>query len=467
MQAERAGASMRFDRLVSLLALLVTAGGCGTATAVVSTSEPVTVTVSPEKPQAAATAGVVSGVVSGVPQEGRLAAPDRLVRVAIEGKTNSAPVSATGRFSVSELGGTALLVRGEGGEAWQVEQSKGLLRVSGANGDATPWRQGPFVLRMSGNPGMVQYKGRRYRGELWLAATDSGVLVVNRLGVEDYLRGVVPFELGSRQPGDAAALEAQTIAARSYTYTRVPAGTGRQELVPASGWHVVNTVLNQVYGGADVEHALVNHAVDVTAGLVVRYNGVTVDAPYSSSCGGRTASPRDAWRDAGDQPYLQPVDDTDPRSGKPYCDISPRNHWVEEINEPELREVVMRAIAAAGTRSVSVGTVQELRVAQRSASGRIGTFTIRTDRGDVSVRANELRSVFRNSSNVILPSTSFSIDRESRTRGHLTGVTLRGAGNGHGVGMCQWGAIGRSRAGQNAAAILRHYYPGTTVGYAD
>jgi stage II sporulation protein D len=67
----------------------------------------------------------------------------------------------------------------------------------------------------------------------------------------------------------------------------------------------------------------------------------------------------------------------------------------------------------------------------------------------------------------ILNSTYFSVDRESRGGGRLTAVTLRGAGNGHGVGMCQWGAIGRARAGADAREILRHYYPGTVVGLAD
>ena len=97
-------------------------------------------------------------------------------------------------------------------------------------------RPGGEVLlssRIDGSAGMVKYAGRRYRGELWLTATDSGVLVVNRLPVEDYLRGVVPLELGSKQATDNAAMEAQTIAARSYTYTRVPRATGRLEAVPA------------------------------------------------------------------------------------------------------------------------------------------------------------------------------------------------------------------------------------------
>ncbi len=115
----------------------------------------------------------------------------------------------------------------------------------------------------------------------------------------------------------------------------------------------------------------------------------------------------------------------------------------------------------------SPSRVTELRVASRSVSGRIATLTIRTDRGDVSVRASDLRTVFQSARGTNLSSTYFSVERETRARGSLTGVTLRGAGNGHGVGMCQWGAIGRSRAGQDARTILRHYYPGTVVGFAD
>ena len=94
-------------------------------------------------------------------------------------------------------------------------------------------------------------------------------------------------------------------------------------------------------------------------------------------------------------------------------------------------------------------------------------LVLRTDRGDVTVRNNEIRNVLRDARGAILSSTYFSVDRESRARGHLSGVTLHGHGNGHGVGMCQWGAIGRSRAGIDARTILRHYYPGTVVGFAD
>ena len=73
----------------------------------------------------------------------------------------------------------------------------------------------------------------------------------------------------------------------------------------------------------------------------------------------------------------------------------------------------------------------------------------------------------RDARGAILSSTYFSVDREVRSGSRLTGVSLRGHGNGHGVGMCQWGAIGRARSGQDVRTILRHYYPGTAVGFAD
>ncbi|MBL0171352.1 MAG: SpoIID/LytB domain-containing protein [Gemmatimonadaceae bacterium] len=402
-------------------------------------------------------------VVSSEELHGRLDLTDRQARIALSGGVVRALVSATTPWRIDEQGGRQSLVRGAGGEGWRVEQRSGLLRVAGEGDDATPWRTGPFVARPTAS-GFLTYNGKRYRGELWFSATDSGVQVVNRLPVEDYLRGVVPLELGTRQPADRPALEAQVIAARSYAYVRVPAEGAPQ---PASGWHMVATVNNQVYGGVEVEHPLVNQAIDATAGLVLRYAGRTVDAPYYSACGGRTATPRDAWRDAREEPYLQSVDDIDLSTGRPYCDINPRNHWVEELGEQQLSEAVRRAIELQGSQQPQATGVRELQVAERSASGRVAVLQFRTDRGDITVRARDVRAVLRDARGANLSSTYFSVEREARNGGRLTGVTLRGNGNGHGVGLCQWGAIGRARAGQSARMILQHYYPGTVVGFAD
>jgi stage II sporulation protein D len=384
--------------------------------------------------------------------------------VALEGRAVAAAVSATGRWRIDEQGGRQSLVRGEGNEPWRIEQRGRLLRVAGEGNDATPWREGPFVARPAAGAVFLRYGARRYRGELWFTPTDSGVMVVNRLPVEDYLRGVVPLEIGTRNAIDRAAIEAQAIAARSYTYVRVPGGVVDE---PVKGWNLVATVQHQVYGGVDAEHPAVNAAIDATAGLVLRYNGLLVDAPYFASCGGRTASPREAWRGVGEQPYLQSVDDTDPRTGKPYCDLSPRNHWHAEFDEAQLADIVRRALQAAGAPDPKPAAVLGVAVGERGTSGRAATLVLRTERGDVRVAARDIRDVLRDARGAILSSTYFSVDRESRAGRRLTGVTLRGAGNGHGVGMCQWGAIGRARAGADARTILRHYYPGTVVGFAD
>lgn len=395
---------------------------------------------------------------------GRLAAHDRMARIALAGSENHALVSATGRWRIDEQGGRERLVAGLGAEQWWIEQRGRLLRVAGAGGDATPWREAPFVARAEGPGSALRFGARRYRGELWFTPTDSGILVVNRLPVEEYLRGVVPLELGTREASDHAALEAQAIAARSYAYIRVPSDAS---VMPRSGWHMLATVQHQVYGGMDVEAPIVNAAIDRTAGLVLRYAGVLVDAPYYASCGGRTAAPTDSWRDVAEEPYLQGVDDTDPRTGRPYCDISPRNHWTTALDEGTLRETARLALVAAGARDPRPGVVTGLRVEGRAASGRATRVVLQTDRGDVTLRYHQIRTVLRNVRGGILPSTYFSVDRESGADGHLSGVNLHGHGHGHGVGMCQWGAIGRSRAGLDARTILRHYYPGTVVGFAD
>ncbi|MBY0489397.1 MAG: SpoIID/LytB domain-containing protein [Gemmatimonadaceae bacterium] len=391
-------------------------------------------------------------------------ARDRQVLVALEGKAPVAPVTATGRWKIDEDGGRAGFVRGAGGERWRVEQRGASLRIAGDGDDATPWRPGPFVARPSDGDSFLRYNGKRYRGELVFTATDSGILVVNRLPVESYLRGVVPLELGTRNPLDQAALEAQAIAARSYTYIRVPAS---EAVVPASGWHVTASVTSQVYGGVDAEHPVVDGAVQATEGLVLRFGGLLVDAPYFSSCGGKTAGPKEAWRDAKEEPYLHPEDDTDPRTGKPYCDLSSRNSWTQEFDAGLLTEAARRALQANGSRDPRPVTVTGVRIPERTPSGRAAALVIATDRGDIAVSARDIRYVLRDARGAMLPSTYFSVERETRSRGALTGLTLRGVGNGHGVGMCQWGAIGRARAGADARTILRHYYPGTVVGFAD
>ena len=99
----------------------------------------------------------------------------------------------------------------------------------------------------------------------------------------------------------------------------------------------------------------------------------------------------------------------------------------------------------------------------RTQSGRVAALRIDTDRGSYTLRGNDIRFVLRNPAGDILNSTYFTPEATIND-GEVSQLTLDGRGYGHGIGMCQWGAIGRARAGQDYRTILSTYYPGTTIG---
>jgi stage II sporulation protein D len=319
----------------------------------------------------------------------------------------------------------------------------------------------PAVLVPRGGD-LVRFEGKAYRGTLRAIPTDSGILIVNHVGLEDYLRGVVPLELGERPRAERAALEAQAIAARSFTVTRLRAvrtGSARDR-----GYDLVPSTADQVYGGHGAEQPNASAAVAATRGLVLRYGDRVIIAPYSSACGGETAGAEEVWRSDG-EPFLRPVSDRIPgREARYYCDIAPRFYWERTLTGDQLDAAVGRYLASyARVPSGGPGGVEGIRVASRTPTGRVGDLELRTARGTFTVRGNDARSVLRTGAGELLPSSYFSVETESSSRG-IARVVLRGNGFGHGVGLCQWGAIGRARAGQNARDILRTYFPGTTVG---
>lgn len=401
---------------------------------------------------------------------GTMGRRQRMVRVALALGVASAPVSATARWTIAEAGSGQVIGRGVGGESWQVEARGGRLRVLADSAPLGSWTRGPLVARVRETDGFVQYRGHRYRGDVWFLATGDGVLVVNRLPMEAYLRGVVPVELGTRASDDRAALEAQAIAARSYAMVRVP----RDEATGRRGWHLRAGVADQAYGGVDAEYPLASAAVEATAGLVLRFEGRIISAPYSAACGGRTAAPAEAWEAAPDAPFLRPVDDHDPATGRAWCDIAPQGRWTRELDATVLSDAVRRTLVPAqdGAEGATVTSaawipVRDVRVASRGRSGRIGTLVVTTDAGEVPVRAAALRAWLLRTRRATLASTFFSVEGATVADGRVASIRVRGVGHGHGVGMCQWGAIGRARAGQDARSILEHYYPGTVVGPAD
>ncbi len=148
--------------------------------------------------------------------------------------------------------------------------------------------------------GGIRANGKRYRGRILVYLNDRGLLnLINELPVDQYLRGVVPSEMGPIQYNQLEALKAQAVAARTYTLRNL--GEFARE-----GYDICATPRCQVYNGMPVEHPLSDQAVADTAGQVLLYQGQLVDALYSSTCGGHTEDVKVIFP-LKEEPYLKGV----------------------------------------------------------------------------------------------------------------------------------------------------------------
>lgn len=261
-------------------------------------------------------------------------------------------------------------------------------------------------------------------------------MLVNELPLESYLMGVVPCEMGSSSPLEA--LKAQAIAARTYTLTKIGA-------FAQSGYDVDDTTRCHVYRGVDVETAATNDAIRQTSNQILVYNGRPIEALYATVSGGVTADAREAFGGAG-QPYLIPIVDADEK-GNPYGAHSKWFAWYVDIPQESL-EGKFRA------RGVDFGKIENLEVSGRGPSGRAVNIQLTTGQGTIEFNARLIRDAFGVD---VVRSTLFEIKKTT------TGFRIEGKGWGHGVGLCQAGAVGRARAGQKYSQILSTYYPGTQL----
>ncbi len=155
--------------------------------------------------------------------------------------------------------------------------------------------------REGGRESILSVNGRRYRGKLEILVDPSaGLRVVNVLPVEEYLRGVVPAELGPALWPELEAQEAQAIAARTYIVRNL----GRFD---QDGFDICDTPRCQVYEGVGSEHPLSDRAVHETAGRIATYEGQPINALYTSTCGGHTEDGGEVFPEEA-APYLVGVD---------------------------------------------------------------------------------------------------------------------------------------------------------------
>jgi stage II sporulation protein D len=211
---------------------------------------------------------------SGQPGEAYFDAGIDLYRVRI-GRYATREAAEADMRRLGAIGVTGAFVVNEGGSVTQ----PALRLTLGQSSTVYPGRW--LSVSPVGNPS-VRVRDKRYRGRVLVYLNDRGALnLINELPVEEYLRGVVPSEMGPELYNQLEALKAQAVAARTYTLRNL--GEFARE-----GYDICATPRCQVYGGMQIEHPLSDRAVAETAGQVLLYKGELVDALYSSTCGGHT-----------------------------------------------------------------------------------------------------------------------------------------------------------------------------------
>ena len=198
----------------------------------------------------------------------------------------------------------ALAEKGYGSEPFVVRRPgdgnfQRAIRIEDDEGATHVFNTSGLLILPAGDQ-RIRIDGQPYRGGARAFVNDRGMLnIINELNLEDYLKGVVPKELGPIVFNQLEALKAQAMAARTYTIQR------RGDYM-AEGYDICATPACQVYGGFGAEHALSNQAVEETAGLIITWQGEPIDALYTSTCGGATSDVSTMFP-GRNEPYLRGV----------------------------------------------------------------------------------------------------------------------------------------------------------------
>lgn len=340
-------------------------------------------------------------------------------------------------------GRASLTITSAGGKATVQTESSKTITLTANTAAAIRWQAGAFLvgreklrgdvltIRPSG-AGELALDGRRYRGSLELRHKGGGLIAVNIVPVNGYLRSVVPEEMPVDWP--AEAIKAQSVAARSFAL----ASRGRHA---GEGYDLCTTTHCQLYTGTAAEKSASNAAIKATRGEVLTYGGKPIEALFHTDSGGMTENSEDVW--GSHVPYLRAAKDT-PAKTMP---------WTKTISRADLE----RKLAAKGhdigkVRSIALSPLAIGRAAKdRTTSGRVKTMTVKGTKGTATLSGTTWRSLLG------LKSTLFDAKLTKDA------VTFTGYGSGHGLGISQWGAERMAAKGASYAEILHHYYTGTKL----
>jgi len=323
---------------------------------------------------------------------------------------------------------------------------------------------------------------RTYPGIIEVRIDHRGLLMAfTEVTVETYLKGVAPSEMPASFPVEA--LKAQAIAARSEVLAKI----GVKH--PNDPFDLCAHVHCQAYSGCTNEDERSSRAVDETRGQVLMLDGQVAEAVYSSTCGGHTEDKVNVWNPPA-APHLQGSWDASDSIGvelesldlstekgamkwvrskpKTWCNVEAFDNlptileksadnfrWEVTYSRRELEDIIRRKSGD------DIGQLIDIIPLRRGISGRLMEIEIHGTKKNLRVqRELNIRSTL---SLKYLKSACFTIEVEYGDDARPLNFTFRGAGWGHGVGMCQVGAGVMAAQGKTATEILGHYYPGTKV----
>ena len=338
----------------------------------------------------------------------------------------------------------------------------------------------------SSTAGYIVIGKKPYRGSVRFVKSGSQLKSVNIVDVDDYIRGVLPKEIGTTTPMEA--LKVQAVVSRSFAYAN-------WNKFAKYGYNLDDSSASQAYAGMSVESPMTDRAVAETKGQVLYYKGDVANTIFHATSGGETEAIEEVWG-GYTSPYLKALKD-------PYSLNTRHATWEATLSSGDIR----RAFP-------SVGEPTLLEVLERSSTGRIKSMAVVGTSGREIVTGNQFRmklgSIKVKSANfgtegsarpserplTVITSTGirpYANDRIISAAGIRMGstdaviratgmdsasaqkatyndrmpiqgsITLKGTGYGHGVGLSQYGAIEMAKAGKNYKAILSFYYPGTEL----
>lgn len=282
------------------------------------------------------------------------------------------------------------------------------------------------------NPGGTLYLGKReYRRSLIFLPSEGKLTVINELRLEDYLKGVLPWE--ANPEWHAEALKAQAVVSRTYALFRAI----ERRYDP---YDLSSGVMSQVYKGRSIEKVSTNAAIEATRGEILTYRGKIFPAFFHSTCGGMTTRPEYNWN-------IQPHESMKGNICE-FCRTSKHYRWEAEFTNKEI-------LAALKKGGYSFTSLKGIEAYPLDESGRAKTFIFHVDGKTKEVNANEFR--------IWLDPARFKSTKLEDIETTPNGFKFKGFGWGHGVGLCQYGMKRLAELGYTYTEILNYYYPESEI----